>query len=33
MGGTRGSRDDVATGGEGFISGKSSFCFPRSGDG
>jgi len=33
MGGTRGSRDDDATGGKDFISGESSFRFPVTGDG
>ena len=31
MGGICGSCDDVATRGEGSISGKSSFCFPMMG--
>jgi len=33
MGGICGSCDDDATGGEGFVSGKSSFRFPTTGDG
>jgi len=33
MGGIRGSRDDEATGGEDFVSGKNSFRFPVTGSG
>ena len=33
MGGIHGSRDDEATGGEGSVSGKSSFRFPITSDG
>ena len=32
MGGSRGRRDDEVTGGEGFVSGESSFLFPVTGD-
>jgi len=31
MGGTHGNRDDDTTGGEGSVSGESSFCFPMMG--
>jgi len=31
MGGIRGSRDDEATGGEGFVLGDNSFRFPVTG--
>ena len=33
MGGIRGNCDDNAFGGEGSVSGESSFCFPMTGDG
>ena len=31
MGGIRGSQDDEAIGGEDFVLGESSFCFPVTG--